>query len=175
MSTFIAVENLSPRNFTAALMGLCKHLFYDDESLSLSDLAESLYGETGLDGDGAVAHLGAAEALLKRAGHENLDPSAVEEAAVELGLAPALADSFGRLWRAERSKIHEVLLKRSTWNPHLKNFAWRIDVKTASKDVVGAPCSCTPRRNDPSGLPAHLYCVLNNLIACLISYFTRRN
>jgi len=34
------------------------------------------------------------------------------------------------------TQVHDALQKQATWNPHLKNLAWRIDVKTSSKDVV---------------------------------------
>lgn len=35
-----------------------------------------------------------------------------------------------RAWRLNRSKVHESLRKESQWNNALKDFTWRIDVKT---------------------------------------------
>lgn len=51
-------------------------------------------------------------------------------------IPPNLFDVFLKFWRSERSKIHEALQKKSNWNSSLKNLSWRIDVKTASRDVL---------------------------------------
>lgn len=35
-----------------------------------------------------------------------------------------------RGWRLNRSKVHESLRQESQWNNVLKDFTWRVDVKT---------------------------------------------
>lgn len=40
---------------------------------------------------------------------------------------------FLRGWKNNRQKIHEYLRKQSQWNNYLKDFSWRIDTKSKSK------------------------------------------
>jgi len=38
-----------------------------------------------------------------------------------------------KFWKNHRSKIHEALLEKCSWNNQLKNTSWRIDVKSQTK------------------------------------------
>jgi len=107
MAAFASSE-LPARNFQAALAGLIKRNYYSkpgDESLGQRELAEALYGDSGLDTDAAVEHLSCAESLIRKAAFDNWDPTVLEEAAVGAGLAAPLAEVFARVWRQERAKV----------------------------------------------------------------------
>jgi hypothetical protein len=106
MASFEASE-LTPRVLNAALVALCKRNFYGATDVKIDELAASLYAKetSGLDSVAAVAHLSAAEGVLKQAARENWDPAAVEEAVTRLNLSPPLAEAIGRFWRNERTKV----------------------------------------------------------------------
>ena len=111
MASFAAAETLPPRHFQAALNGLCKRNYYagPSDALSLEDLAEALYADSGLGStEAAVEHLATADQLLRRAAYENWDPTALEEAAAEAQLHGPLVEVFGKVWRAERAKVRRA-------------------------------------------------------------------
>lgn len=44
-------------------------------------------------------------------------------------------ESLIRHWRVQKPKVHEQIVRSSTWNNRLEKLSWRIDSKTKSRKV----------------------------------------
>ena len=50
------------------------------------------------------------------------------------GFTDSQAKVMLKVWKTHRSRVHESLVQRSTWNNRLKNLKWRVDIKNQSKN-----------------------------------------
>ena len=59
----------------------------------------------------------------------------------EGGISQDQAKAFTKFWKNNRTKIHDSLVEKCSWNNKLKNMSWRIDVETRARhaDQVSTP------------------------------------
>ena len=117
---------LDGRSFQALLGGLCKKLFYGDESITTDYLGEQLYGGSELTEAEITAQITAFEEvhimcrvvfpfvwaliicwvqLLQRAAHGDWDPSKLEDVARGGNISPEHSKILVLFWTGERQKV----------------------------------------------------------------------
>lgn len=130
------MAQLDARSFQALLQGLTRRSFYDSESVESSvEALKELWGE-GVEEENWRTDMESVDAILMGAAQNHWDVAKLDE--VLRSMSPSLLSAesilvFCAFWGQEREKIHQVLVKRSTWNGHFKKLSWRVDVKTAGK------------------------------------------
>uniref|UniRef100_A0A7S1XV71 COMM domain-containing protein 1 n=2 Tax=Phaeomonas parva TaxID=124430 RepID=A0A7S1XV71_9STRA len=147
---------LPERHFLGLLNGLKRQIFEGDAECSNEFLKQSLF-----EGDAEAADevLATAARLLTRAAKENWDLGTLETHLSALDIAPAHAQVFGRFWRKEAAKIHQILYESVRWSGALDSFRWRVDMQAASAgDMQGvsepsAICEFTVRRGVGGATP----------------------
>ena len=65
-------------------------------------------------------------------------------------LTESQAKMYLKVWKAQRSHIHDSLVQRCVWGNTLKNLSWRIDVKSRAKhiDQINTPCAIVEMQLD---------------------------
>lgn len=53
----------------------------------------------------------------------------------EGGITEEQAKVVTKFWKSHKSRVHEAIVTNSTWGNTLKNFSWRIDIKTQAKHI----------------------------------------
>ena len=53
----------------------------------------------------------------------------------EGALTQEQAAAFMKFWKAQKTKIHDILVQKSSWNNRLKDMSWRIDVKAQARHI----------------------------------------
>ena len=131
-------NTLSPKHFLALVKGVGAREFFDDDSVTTHYLCEAVYGlAEGADFTTAEAQIAELSALLNTAAKEMWEPSALESALQQSGLATEQLAAAVNWWRANRTRVHDALFRRSRWAGSIEQLNWRIDIKTAAKDVTG--------------------------------------
>jgi hypothetical protein len=67
---------------------------------------------------------------------ENWDVSKLERILKKTQLTPENQKTLIAFWTNEKDKIHDFVVKKSKWNNSLSSLSWRVDMKTASKNVA---------------------------------------
>eukprot|EP01112_Ceratiomyxa_fruticulosa_P018825 TRINITY_DN6077_c0_g1_i1.p1 TRINITY_DN6077_c0_g1~~TRINITY_DN6077_c0_g1_i1.p1 ORF type:complete len:191 (-),score=42.36 TRINITY_DN6077_c0_g1_i1:97-669(-) len=129
----------SAKHFGALLTTIVNALFMEggsEASLAPATVHAEVYSDTDLTVEVVANLINVISNILKKAAYEDLELDAFEtlvQSAGQSSLTPGLQDLLVKYWRTQRSKIHEQVYKKVTWNNSLHKVAWRIDVKTKSK------------------------------------------
>ncbi|XP_065843947.1 COMM domain-containing protein 1-like [Oscarella lobularis] len=128
-----------PEIVVGLLNGLSKKLFYG-ERLDLETIKEQLGLE--IPDEDFSSQARRLSSVLANIASANMDFDQLEafltsqtkkkEGALESNFVAPLK----KFWKQNRSKIHDALVKGSTWDNRLKGFSWRIDVKSKAKHLV---------------------------------------
>jgi hypothetical protein len=131
-------NTLSPKHFSALVKGLGAKEFFDDADVTVAFLCEQVYGVAeGADATAEAAQIAEFSTVLGTAAKEMWEPSALEAALAAGGLAPEQMATAVNWWRANRARVHDAMFRRSRWAGSIEQLSWRIDIKTAAKDVAG--------------------------------------
>ena len=124
--------------------GLAKRTFFGDASFTDEFIKEQLFPDTTVEEfDGLVQQF---EGLLRTAAREDMDLKHVENAAA--GLSAPSQEAFLKFWKAQKSKIHERVLKQASWNNvRPRGFAQRSS--PPSLPPSSSLISCCPCVSDP--------------------------
>ena len=151
--TLVAImTSLAPQALKGLLTGLAKRLYFGETGTAPSNdaLFEQLWGADA-DRQAAEAEIQSFEDLLQAAAGGHWDASRL---AGRLESSSSLSGDHAKVvvafWSSEREKIHNVLVRRSTWNGHFYKLGWRIDVKAAGKSGadVNEPVALFELRTD---------------------------
>lgn len=130
------MAQLDVQSFQALLQGLTRRAFYDESPHSAEteiDALQQLWGD-GVQEDVWRADMQTVEAVLLGAAQNHWDVAKLEEVLRSMSLLSAESILvFCAFWGQEREKVHQLLVKRSTWNGHFKKLSWRVDVKSVGK------------------------------------------
>jgi len=126
-----------PKFFRAFLTGVARNILLGEKEITPQYLKQELFKENDTV---TIEHLGAmftvCAQLLKQAAYLNSEIPELEQAVIKATeLNEMQQKTLVRYWRTQKSKVHDALRKRTKWNNSLKQFAWRIDTKTKSKDA----------------------------------------
>lgn len=124
------MSSLNALNFRALLVALARRNFYDGarEGLGNEDLFAQLWGsDSDKQPEEVFAEIQSFEELICAAASSNVDAAKV---VARSGMVDPHAKVLSSWWNNEREKIHDVLVRRSTWNEHFSKLSWRVDVKT---------------------------------------------
>ncbi|XP_062912132.1 COMM domain-containing protein 1 isoform X3 [Mobula hypostoma] len=76
------------------------------------------------------------------------------------GITPDQAAVLTKFWKSHKAKIRECLINQNKWENCLRNFSWRVDLKTQSKhlDQINTPVALVELelgKNDQGRAPLH--------------------
>ncbi|PIK60180.1 putative COMM domain-containing protein 1-like [Apostichopus japonicus] len=126
-------------NSTVGLLnGIAKREYYGSTDITNEFLKEELFPNLSLEEFTAVytkcSH------LLKNIASAGMDFNQLEafltsQTKKKGGLSEPQAAAFSKFWKNKKTKIHNVMVSRSTYGKTLKNLSWRIDIKAQAKKV----------------------------------------
>eukprot|EP00794_Sanderia_malayensis_P019822 gene19823-21762_t len=127
------------KNVLGLLNGLAKREYYNEEEITNEFLHSELFPDT---------EQAEFEALIKKFANimQAIVSSDMDFRQLEAFLTSQMqrkdkaikedqAAAIARFWKNHKSKVHNVMVERSTFGNRLKQSNWRIDYKTHSKDV----------------------------------------
>ena len=133
------------KNILGLLNGLAKRLYYDETEITDQFLREELFPD-GTE-DEFLALMKRYENIMKNMVSTDMDFNQLEAFLSsqtkkrEGAITQEQAAACMKFWRSNKTKIHDVLVKKSCWSSKLKDLSWRIDVKSQARHVaeVNAP------------------------------------
>ncbi|XP_031550135.1 COMM domain-containing protein 1-like [Actinia tenebrosa] len=127
------------KNVVGLLNGLAKRQFFGESEITDSFLKVELFPD--LTDEEFEAMLGKYELLLRNIVASDMDFNQLEafltsqtkkrEGALKLEQAAA----FMKFWKSQKTKIHDSLVQKASWNNKLKDVSWRIDLKTQARSI----------------------------------------
>eukprot|EP00112_Aurelia_sp_Birch-Aquarium-sp1_P007133 Seg1778.10 transcript_id=Seg1778.10/GoldUCD/mRNA.D3Y31 product="COMM domain-containing protein 1" protein_id=Seg1778.10/GoldUCD/D3Y31 len=127
------------KNLLGLLNGIAKREYYGEEGITDDFLREELYEE--MDETNFEAHLKRFENLMKIMVNSDMDFRQLEAFLTsqmkrrEGALTEEQAAAISRFWKNHKTKIHDVVVQRSSFGNTLKQTNWRIDLKTHSRHL----------------------------------------
>jgi len=127
----------NPKLFGAFLNGIFKGIYEKDPDITVDFLKEHIFKD---NQDVTVEDLrtlyeNCSNVIQKAALHdwELLD---LESYLKQSNFSDEQQEVFLKFWRTQKNKIHDIIIKDTTWNNTLQKMSWRIDSKTKSKKVA---------------------------------------
>lgn len=128
-------NDLSAQYLLALLKQTVKRSFYG-EGASESEIRETIFGDSKMPAEKIDAFVGACGRVLRKAAFENWGQSELEQALDGMGgLTEDQKKVFTHIWKQESRKIHDTITNKTKWTSTLQETAWRIDVKSNSKQI----------------------------------------
>jgi len=122
----------NPKIFRAFLNGVLKAKYEGDATITPEFIATELKIDSVTD---VSAMMQACGDILQQAALNNWELKEFEDylrsstSLTENQIVAAL-----QFWRANKQKIHDIVIKKSNWNNGLSKFAWRIDIKSRARN-----------------------------------------
>jgi len=117
--------------FRALLNGVFKAQYEGDTSMTPEFIATELK----LDPVQSVAEMmQTCSEFINQAALNNWELKEFEEYLRKTSLTENQITAALQFWRANKQKIHDIVIKKSNWNNELSRFAWRIDVKSRTRN-----------------------------------------
>jgi len=143
---------LDGKFFGALLNGLIKRRFYRESEFTVDFLKQRLFTNSRLTNDKIVALISECDRMLTQAASEDWTLDTLQRQLLQTDISKEHSDVFSHIWKAERTKIHNSLLMKSSWTPTLSSFTWRIDLKTQQKSILQQPPSQPSQPSSSSSL-----------------------
>ncbi|KAH3745105.1 COMM domain containing 1 [Pelomyxa schiedti] len=131
-----AADNI--RSFHSLLVGVVKREYERDDTITVQILKEKLFPALEVPAVEQLYNL--CKDILARAAYEDYEASQLETfmKLKKVPFSQPQKDIMLKFWKNQRAKIHDVMRKRTTWNPTLEKVSWRIDVKAKSRSSGAA-------------------------------------
>lgn len=127
------------KNVLGLLNGLARRTYFGENEITDDFLHQELFNE--VSQDDFVAMLKRYEVLMKNIVSADMDFNQLEAFLTsqtkkrEGALTLEQAGAFMKFWKVQKTKIHESLVQKSSWNKRIKDMSWRIDVKTQARHL----------------------------------------
>lgn len=129
---------------TGLLNGIAKRDYFGSTEITDEFLKNELYPN--LSDEEFNAIYSKFSHLLKNIISTNMDFNQLEafltsQTKKQGGLTEVQAAAFSKFWKNNKTKIHNVMVTRTTFGKTLKNVSWRIDLKAQAKklDQINTP------------------------------------
>lgn len=125
--------------FGAFLNGIMKREYEGDASITPEYLKEAIFSEfPEVTVEKIVEMYNYMKELIALAAHEDYDPSQIDTflKLKKTTLTQTQKEAFSKFWRSHRGQIHDVVCQRAIWDNTFDRVAWRIDVKTRTKESL---------------------------------------
>mmetsp|Transcript_2210 Transcript_2210/g.2763 ORF Transcript_2210/g.2763 Transcript_2210/m.2763 type:complete len:185 (+) Transcript_2210:43-597(+) len=137
-------NDLSGQLFLALLRQLVKRGFYGESGAMDKEVQDKIFSDSKMGSQKINDFLGSCERLLRRAGRGNWTLSRFEQEVDQQELSDEHKKVLSHVWKTESTKIHKAIVSKTVWNNDLREFSWRIDVKSNSKNI--------PDINEPTAI-----------------------
>jgi hypothetical protein len=114
----------------ALVNGVFLRTFQKDDSITPELLKEQVFPGDEPSVDEITQMFQACVKIAVSAARNDLELSELESRLAQTSFSEMQQQALLRAWRLNRTKVHDALKKESQWNNALKDFTWRIDVKT---------------------------------------------
>eukprot|EP00053_Salpingoeca_punica_P016116 m.150646 g.150646 ORF g.150646 m.150646 type:complete len:187 (+) comp16882_c1_seq2:50-610(+) len=130
-----------PKMYHGLLTGICKRLYFGDNTYTNEYLKKELYPNLPLADFTAMAKT--AEKLITSVVSSDLDFSKLErflsaQMTKKSEGSPQTEEQakvFAKFWKTQRSKVQDQLAEDSIWQNRLASASWRIDLKTKAQRI----------------------------------------
>lgn len=125
--------------FGAFLNGIMKREYEGDNTITPKYLKEAIFSEFAeVTIEKIVEMYDYMKELIALAAHEDYDPSQIDTflKLKKTTLTQTQKEAFSKFWRGHRAQIHDVVCQRATWDNTFDRVAWRIDLKTRTKESL---------------------------------------
>uniref|UniRef100_A0A6B2LKM5 COMM domain-containing protein 1 n=1 Tax=Arcella intermedia TaxID=1963864 RepID=A0A6B2LKM5_9EUKA len=117
----------NPKIFRALLNGYMKATFEQDPSITTAFIAQELSLELS-EVESVYKSVGE---VIQQAAQNHWDLKELENyMKTKTNWSENQMGTTIQFWRANRQKIHDIVVSKSNWNNHLAKLAWRIDMKS---------------------------------------------
>lgn len=128
-----------PKYFGAFLNGIMKREYEGDNTITPEYLKEAIFSDfPEVTTEKITEMYNYMKELIALAAHEDYDPSQIDTflKLKKTTLTQTQKEAFSKFWRTRRAQIHDVVCQRATWDNTFDRVAWRIDVKTRTKESL---------------------------------------
>jgi len=123
----------NPKIFRAFLNGVFKSQYEGDATIT----PEFIAAELKLEVSDVSAMMQTCVEILQQAALNNWELKELEDyLRRKTPLTENQVVASLQFWRANKQKIHEIVIKKSNWNNGLSKFAWRIDIKSRARNLT---------------------------------------
>ncbi|EDO29045.1 predicted protein [Nematostella vectensis] len=127
------------KNVVGLLNGLARRQFFGETEITDEFLHSELYSD--LSDEDFDAMLKKYDALVNNIVSTDMDFNQLEAFLTsqtkkkEGALPHEHAAAFMKFWKSQKTKIHDSLVQRASWNNQLRDINWRVDLKTQARHV----------------------------------------
>jgi len=121
----------NPKIFRALLNGVFKAQYEGDTSMT----PEFIANELKLESSSVASMMQTCSDFITQAALNNWELKEFEEYLRKTSLTENQITAALQFWRANKQKIHDIVIKKSNWNNELSRFAWRIDIKSRTRST----------------------------------------
>ncbi|XP_023229904.1 COMM domain-containing protein 1-like [Centruroides sculpturatus] len=125
------------RSYLGLLTGIARQTYYQDAEITDDLLKNELYPNLSEEEFMRIRHQCAN--LIKSMAVSDMDFNQLEafltsQVKRKGGITNEQSKILSKFWKTHKAKIHSSLVAKSCWNQTLKDFRWRTDLKSCTKD-----------------------------------------
>ena len=127
------------KNVVGLLNGIARREYFGESDITDDFLHQELFSD--LSDEQFDAMLKRYEALMRSIVSADMDFNQLEAFLTSQvkrkqgSLTQEQAAAFLKFWKSQKTKIHDVLVQKSSWNNKLKDVNWRIDLKSQARHL----------------------------------------
>ncbi|XP_062912131.1 COMM domain-containing protein 1 isoform X2 [Mobula hypostoma] len=138
------MADVASKSLSGLLFGLVQITFYRNPAVTEQMLKDELYPELSeQDFQVLVEKMNGILRSITSADMEfnQLEAFLTAQTKKQKGITPDQAAVLTKFWKSHKAKIRECLINQNKWENCLRNFSWRVDLKTQSKhlDQINTP------------------------------------
>ena len=128
---------------TGLLNGIAKRDYYDEPDVSDEFLKQQLFPELPQEDFDII--LSKYQTILKNLVYSDMDLKQLEAYLTSQVkrksdfLNESQLAAIMKFWKANKQKIHDVMIDRSSWSNQMKSMKWRIDISYKDNEQIGEP------------------------------------
>ena len=127
------------KNVVALLNGIARRDYFGESEITNEFLHQELFAD--LEEEQFQSMLKKYETLMRNIVSADMDFNQLEAFLTSQmkrkqgALTQGQAAAFLKFWKSQKTKIHDVLVQKSSWNNKLKDINWRIDLKSQARHL----------------------------------------
>lgn len=127
------------KNVVGLLNGIARREYFGESEITDEFLHQELFSD--LSEDQFDVMLKRYETLMRNIVSADMDFNQLEAFLTSQmkrkqgSLTQEQAAAFLKFWKSQKTKIHDVLVQKSSWNNKLKDINWRIDLKSQARQL----------------------------------------
>ena len=127
------------KNVVALLNGIARRDYFGELEITNEFLHQELFAD--LEEEQFQSMLKKYETLMRNIVSADMDFNQLEAFLTSQmkrkqgALTQGQAAAFLKFWKSQKTKIHDVLVQKSSWNNKLKDINWRIDLKSQARHL----------------------------------------